>query len=148
MESGLGLLIVEQMGKGLVTKQRGVKKRQRKQRSLSLKGKRVEAKQAHYQCTSPDAAQAITPSATSAETDGCTVRAGMVAVESRRDSLRAYPRWRPRKRRTRYLVVDYPSNKLLLVRGMVTSSPMPETEEALLERIRSEPNFLIRELRL
>lgn len=62
-----------------------------------------------------------------------------------------YPRWRPRHRRNRrrYLVVDYPANRLFTVAGTVLKgTPMPPTEEALQERVKEEGNFLIRELRI
>lgn len=62
-----------------------------------------------------------------------------------------YPRWRPRHRRNRrrYLVVDYPANRLLTVTGtVIEETPMPPTEEALQERVKQESNFLIRELRI
>lgn len=58
-----------------------------------------------------------------------------------------YPRWRPRKRRQRFIVVDYPANRLLAVRGMIVAEgEMPPTEEALKERVKG--NFLIRKLSL
>jgi hypothetical protein len=46
------------------------------------------------------------------------------------------------------MVVDYPGNRILAVRGIVTQMcAMPDTEEALQARIK-DANFLIRELSL